>query len=81
MDSGKENLGNDHLGLGPTGKFPQGKMSDHDDGELKVAMAVDKKNNRIVIDFGTPITWVGLSAEDARMLAISLLLKVKEMED
>ena len=81
MDSGSENLGNDHLRLGPTGKFPKGKISEHDDGGLKVAIGVDKNHNRIIIDFGTKVSWIGFSAEEAEMLAISLLLNIKKMKE
>ncbi len=81
MDNGNESLGNEHLDLGPTGKFPKGKLSEHDDGELKVAMGLDKENDRIIIDFGTKISWIGLSAEEAEMLAISLLSNIKKMKE
>lgn len=44
----------DHLGLGATGEFPEGKLTEVDEGELKFAVGYMK--GKVVIDFGTPVS-------------------------
>ena len=68
----------ERLGLGPTGRFPQGKLSSHDEGELCFAVAVYE--GKVVVNFGTPITSLGLDIEDARNLADLLRYKAAEAE-
>ncbi len=48
--------------LGPTGRFPQGKLNEKDQGELR--LAVGTKDGHVIIDFGTPLSWVALSKEE-----------------
>jgi hypothetical protein len=65
MDEAKE-------AIGPTGRFPLGKLTRSDEGGIK--MAVASVGSKIVIDFGKPVAWVGLTAIEARGLA-ELLIK------
>lgn len=45
---------NDKPRFGATGKFPQGKMGPHDEGEVKFGIAHDEQGN-VHFDFGTPV--------------------------
>jgi hypothetical protein len=58
------------LDLGPTGQFPEGKMNDADEGEIRVA--IGQKDGKVVIDFGSPVAWIGLTAEQAEDIASTL---------
>jgi hypothetical protein len=49
--------------LGPTGKFPDGKMNSEDEGELRLGVSHDQDN--VVIAFGKPTAWIGLPRETA----------------
>lgn len=49
------------LGLGATGQFPEGKLSDHDEGEIKVAIATTQ--GKIVINFGKSINFLAMTPE------------------
>lgn len=51
------------LGLGPTGQFPEGKLIEHDEGELKIGIATYQ--GKVVINFGTPIAFIAFTAEQA----------------
>jgi hypothetical protein len=53
--------------LGATGNFPGGKLTDHDEGEIRIA--IGHKNGKVVVAFGKPISWIGFSPEQARELA------------
>ena len=58
------------LKLGATGKFPGGKLTENDEGEL--AFAVMDFRGKVVINFGSPVASLGMSPEEARALADSL---------
>ena len=58
--------------LGPTGNFPEGKLSQDDEGELRLGLACDLAKNAVVMAFGTPVTWLGLPGPVATSLARGL---------
>lgn len=66
--------------LGATGNFPRGKADAHDEGEIRLAMAADRANGIVRIDFGTPVAWIGLPVKEAREFAALLLKKATEVE-
>jgi len=53
--------------LGATGEFPEGKLNEDDEGELK--MAVGHKGKLVFIDFGKPVKWMGMNPTEALQLA------------
>jgi hypothetical protein len=57
--------------LGATGKFPQGRIDKMDEGELRLAIGI-APDGMIRIEFGKPVAWLALSADDARNLAALL---------
>ena len=63
---------------GATGRFPKGKLNEHDEGEL--AMAVGRKDDNIVIDFGSPVTWFALPPKQARAFAELVIKHAEEIE-
>ena len=58
--------------LGKTGEFPDGKIREDDKGGVMFAVGEEKGN--VVIQFGEPTKWVGMSPQQALDLA-SLLIK------
>lgn len=60
--------------LGATGKFPDGKLHDTDEGEIQFAVASDKEKQVVILDFGSkPISYVGMGPQDAIELAQLLI--------
>lgn len=59
------------LKLGATGAFPDGKMNQHDEGELR--FAISNANGEVRIDFGKPVRWISLSANQAKELAAVIM--------
>ena len=57
--------------LGPTGRFPGGKLTSNDEGEIALAVGVLK--GKVVVNFGTPIASLGMSPAQAEQLAITLI--------
>jgi hypothetical protein len=63
---------------GKTGDFPHGKLNEYDEGGLKLGLTVEK--GKVIVVFGTPITWIGLEPKDARGLA-ELLIRYAEQAE
>ena len=61
--------------LGPTDRFPEGKLSESDEGELQFAVGVEK--GKVVIHFGEPTMWIGLTPQQAADLAASIIQKAR----
>lgn len=61
--------------IGPTGKFPNGKLNDDDEGEI--AFRVGSENGLVVIDFGKPVHWLGFPPGTALDLANLLIQHAK----
>lgn len=62
--------------VGPTGKFPGGKIGPDDDGELMIA--VSHKGGKVIINFGVAVEWVGMTPEEAKFVADALTTKALE---
>jgi len=69
-----------HPKFGKTGKLPQGKVHESDEGELTFGVAADFEHGVVVFNFGTPVAWMGLAPSLARQLGESLIKKAQEME-
>jgi len=57
--------------VGPTGKFPQGKLERGDEGELNIAMFIFK--GQVRIEFGKPIAWLAMPPHVAKDFAERIL--------
>jgi hypothetical protein len=68
-----------HPQLGATGHFPEGKYAVNDEGELSFAVAADKANGKVLINFGKPVQALGMSADDAIRLAELLTVKAGKL--
>ena len=68
------------LKLGATGRFPYGHADEDDEGELRMALAMDHRQGIVRIEFGKPIGWLGLPSQEARQLAELLLEKADELD-
>ncbi len=64
--------------LGATGGFPEGKLHESDEGELKFAVGI--RDNKVVIEFGTPVAWCGMTADQAEELGNLLIGRAAEVK-
>lgn len=53
--------------VGATGLYPDGALSKEDEGQLRLAIAHDSQN--VIIKFGKPVAWLGLSPKEALQLS------------
>jgi len=58
-----------------TGKFPDGKLTDDDEGELELTVGLHE--GRVVIDFNHSVKWFALLPEGAIALAKVLIKHAK----
>lgn len=65
------------LNLGATGNFPEGKLTEHDEGEIQIALHEHK--GKVIIDFGTPVKWVGLNPEQALDFGKAMVKQAKKI--
>ncbi len=66
--------------FGKTGKFPDGKIHHSDEGEIQFGIAADRTKNVVVLDFGTPVVWLGLPPAVAKQLGETLIKRATELE-
>lgn len=64
--------------LGATGKFPQGKVHASDEGELRFAVGIDREHGTVMLEFGTPVTWLALPPAAAIQLGETLIKRAAE---
>lgn len=64
---------------GATGDYPEGKITESDEGAIQFAVGHD--NGKVVLDFGTPVAWVGMNPQQAVELAHSLLEHARQCSD
>jgi hypothetical protein len=57
--------------LGPTGDFPRGKIGPDNEGGLRIGIA--SNGDTVILNFGTPVAWVGFPKEQAIELAKTIL--------
>lgn len=65
--------------LGATGRHPQGKLVDDDEGEIR--LAVGHADGKVVLEFGKPIAWIGFSPDQALDLAQSIRAHALNIKD
>lgn len=63
--------------LGATGEFPRGKIEPSDEGEIRFAVGADQETQTVVLDFGKPVAWIGMTPEQAVEIAQSLIEKAR----
>ncbi len=66
--------------IGPTGRFPYGRLDADDEGELAVAISADPAHGVVRFAFGKLIGHLALPAGHARQLAAVLLAKAAELD-
>src|SRR5262245_51172100 len=56
--------------LGETGRFTHGALTPEDEGELRYA--VTTSGGKVILAFGTPVEWIGMTPRMAHQLADAL---------
>ena len=59
-----------------SGEYPDGKLTPTDEGGL--AMKVTTFDDKVVLAFGEPTAWVGMTGDQAAQLGADLIKRAKE---
>jgi len=57
--------------LGATGEFPEGKLVEEDQGEMK--FAIGTRDGKVIIDFGEKMGWIGFTPKQAMELSAMIV--------
>ena len=60
-------------------EYTRGRLGADDDGTLAMAVRADPATGTVVIDFGKPVEWIGLSPQDVAGLVRLLIGKAREV--
>lgn len=63
--------------IGATGRYPQGRYTNDDEGELAIAVAADPRNRIVRIEFGKPVAWLAFNPEQAETFGRMLIAKAR----
>lgn len=63
--------------LGATGKYPEGKLNPHDEGEIKIA--IYRSKGKVIVNFGKEVKWFGVNAGQAIELGKTLVKHGKKI--
>lgn len=58
------------------GEFPNGKLNERDEGAI--AMMVGLEDKKVIIKFPKPVAWIGMTAEEAIVLAQYLIKRARQ---
>jgi hypothetical protein len=68
--------------VGATGRFPEGKLTPEDEGEIQFGIGKfrdEEGRTKVAIEFGKPVHWVAMNAQQALDLAESLRKHAREI--
>lgn len=65
--------------IGATGEYPRGKMSEDDEGEIR--LAIGHNGTEVIIQFGTPVTWLGMPKSNAKEFGEKVLKAANELPE
>lgn len=68
-------------GIGPTGRFPRGKLNEEDQGEIQMAIGTDLVKNVVMVHFGAPMKWLALDRTTALAMSESLRQKAEQLRE
>lgn len=63
--------------IGAVGDFPKGQLNKTDEGSIR--FAIGEQNGKVVIDFGAPVHWLGMTAQEAADFASAVLKRAREV--
>lgn len=62
-------------------QYPRGKINKNDEGKTTVIIKSNKDQNTVIIQYEKPISWLGLSCEEACLLGHALIKTAMEMQN
>lgn len=63
--------------LGSTGRFPNGKLNNEDQGEIKIGVTISEE--KVILAFGKPVEWIGFTREQAIQIGQTLIDRARQV--
>jgi hypothetical protein len=63
--------------LGATGQFPEGKLTEVDEGEVRIG--ITDLDGKVVVDFGKPTAWIGFNPDQADDVARAIAARAAKI--
>ena len=63
--------------LGPTGQFPDGKLTPQDEGEIQIGVT-NTNEGSVIIKFGKSIEWLAMPPQQAADFAMLLVAHARQ---
>lgn len=63
--------------IGSTGTFPEGQLMPTDEGAIQ--FRVGEKDGKLILDFGTPVVWLGMTPQQAISLGELMFAKARQI--
>ena len=60
---------------GALGDFPLGQIAKDDEGAIQ--FAIGEKDGKVIIDFGTPVHWLGMTPQQAADFASAVIKRAR----
>jgi len=60
---------------GALGQFPESALTKDDEGAIR--FAIGERDGKVVIDFGTPVHWMGMTPQQASDFASAVLKRAR----
>jgi hypothetical protein len=60
---------------GTVGAYPDGQLTQSDEGSIQ--FAIGEQDGKVVIDFGTPIHWLGMTPQQAADFASTVIKRAR----
>lgn len=61
--------------IGATGTFPDGSLNQADEGAIQ--FRIGEKDGNVIVDFGTPVVWLGMTPQQAVTMAEAIIAKAR----
>ena len=65
--------------LGAMGEYPEGKLNETDEGAIQFGVLHDPATGKVLLNFGTPVSWIGMNAGQAAKLGNTLIKHARDV--
>jgi hypothetical protein len=65
--------------FGATGQYPDGSLDKSDEGEI--VFGITSHRGKVILNFGKPVSWLGMDARQAASLAAILIQHANQCRD
>lgn len=61
-------------------EYPRGRISGDDEGQTKIAIALDEQNDTVILRFSKPMDWIGWGPSEVEQMVMLLAKHLSRMK-